>query len=1449
MRNEDSVQSTKPSLSQIPVSGQTTHVERATMWRKLRLLPAFTGLACLLIVFAMPRLASGQAAEWTWVGGPQTPSADGVYGQLGQANAANWPGARQSAPVWRDSSGNLWLFGGYGYDSSHVGGGAGPLNDLWMYSIANNEWTWVGGSSSFPAAGSGSCQPGTFGTQGTAASENVPGGNYGGQAWIDKSGNFWLFSGSQCDSAGNAGGLNDLWMYNPVSNEWTWVAGQDVIAPLNQYLGVYGTMGDASASNTPGNRIQGATWTDLSGKFWLFGGVGPDSVTPAPLPLNDLWMFDPVSKEWTWVGGPDTVTITGLIAGNPGDYAAQGSLNAGNQPGSRSEATTWIDSNGNLWMFGGVGDDSTANGNLFLNDLWMYSIASGKWNWVGGPSTVTPGFGMPGVYGTEGTGAPSNWPGGRTGASAWVDASGEVWLFGGNGYDVNGAFGVLNDMWGYNPSTGIWIWVAGSDTAIPAGVFGTEGTASAANIPPPRAGAMEWTDLTGNFWLFAGLGDLDVVNDLWRFNAPAVVIGTAATPTFSEPAGTYSSTQSVTLSDTTANSTIFYTTDGTTPTTSSTQYSGAISVTATETIEAIAVASGYNDSAVASATYTINEPAAATPVISPAAGTYTATQSVTITDSTAGAIIYYTTNGTTPTVSSAVYNGAFSVSSTETVEAIAVASGFSDSAVASAAYTINLPPSAPKISPAAGTYTSAQSVTITEGTPGAIIYYTTDGSTPTASSTPYTVPITVSSTETISAIAIATGNSSSPVATAAYTINLTTVATPIISPAAGTYSSTQSVTITDSTAGATIYYTTNGTTPTASSTPYTGAISVTATETVQAIAIASGFTNSAVASSAYTINLAAAATPVISPAAGTYTSTQSVTITDSTAGATIYYTTNGTTPTASSTPYTGAISVTSTETIEAIAIASGFSNSAVASAAYTINLPAATPVISPAAGTYTSVQSVTITDSTAGAIIYYTTNGTTPTASSAVYSGAISVSSTETIEAIAVATGFSTSAVASAAYTINLPAATPVISPAAGTYTSVQSVTITDSTAGAIIYYTTNGTTPTAQSTVYSGAISVSTTETIEAIAVAPGFTHSAAASAAYTINLPAATPAISPAAGTYTSVQSVTITDGTAGATIYYTTDGTTPTASSTVYSGAISVSATETIEAIAVAPGFSASAVASAAYTINLPAAATPVISPAAGTYTAVQSVTITDSTAGATIYYTTNGTTPTASSTAYSGAISVSSSETIEAIAVANGFSNSAAASAAYVISIPVPSFTMAANPSSLTIKSGSTGTTIITVTPTNGFTGTVNFSCGSLPTDATCSLAPSSVTVTSGGAAPTTTLTVGTNGTATASLRGAPNGAGSNGTLLPEIFVAMILLPLGFTRRILRARKTGSPWLLGLLLATASLAAVAVVGLAGCGGKSSTSTPPGSYSIVVTGTSGATTVPLSISVTVQ
>ena len=254
------------------------------------------------------------------------------------------------------------------------------------------------------------------------------------------------------------------------------------------------------------------------------------------------------------------------------------------------------------------------------------------------------------------------------------------------------------------------------------------------------------------------------------------------------------------------------------------------------------------------------------------------------------------------------------------------------------------------------------------------------------------------------------------------------------------------------------------------------------------------------------------------------------------------------------------------------------------------NPTAATPALSPAPGAFTSVQSVTLTDTTAGASIYYTTNGTTPTTASTLYSASapIAVSSTTTIEAIAVASGYTNSAVASGTYTISLPAAAaPTFSPAPGSYTSVQTVSLLDATNGASIYYTTDGSTPTTASTLYSASapIAVSSTTTIEAIAVASGYTNSAVASGTYTINLPAAaTPTFSPAPGSYTSAQTVSLLDATNGASIYYTTNGSTPTTSSTLYSASapIAVSSTTTIEAIAVAPGYSTSAVATGTYTL---------------------------------------------------------------------------------------------------------------------------------------------------------------------------------------------------------------------------------------------------------------------------
>lgn len=159
--------------------------------------------------------------------------------------------------------------------------------------------------------------------------------------------------------------------------------------------------------------------------------------------------------------------------------------------------------------------------------------------------------------------------------------------------------------------------------------------------------------------------------------------------------------------------------------------------------------------------------------------------------------------------------------------------------------------------------------------------------------------------------------------------------------------------------------------------------------------------------------------PVITPATGTYVGTQNVSMADAQAGAAVYYTTDGTAPTVTSTRYSAPFPVTVTTTLKAVAVLSGYQNSAVATSVVTINAPkAASPTFSPASGTYSSAQAVVLADSTPGATIYYTTDGTTPSASSTKYSTAIRVSSTTTLRAIAVATGYSVSDVATATFTI-----------------------------------------------------------------------------------------------------------------------------------------------------------------------------------------------------------------------------------------------------------------------------------------------------------------------------------------------------------------------------------------------------------------------------------------------
>jgi hypothetical protein len=427
--------------------------------------------------------AGGRHNEWTWVSGAGESAAarKGIYGTLGVAGAGNVPGGRMDSVCWTDAAGNVWLFGGYGFDSA---GTEGWLGDLWKY--GGGEWTWISGSK---LAG----QAGIYGTLGVAAAGNAPGARASAAGWTDAAGNFWMFGGFGFDSAGLNSDLNDLWKYS--EGEWTWMGGSNVA----QQPGVYGTKGTAALGNIPGSRDGTLVWTDAAGNVWIYGGNGFGwdgfESTPRMGYYMDLWKYS--AGQWTWMGGPNVIDQDG---GNESLVTAA----MGNLPWPHGGDAAWEDASGNFWLFR-VG---SAGG-----EMWKYS--AGQWTLVRQWAVSA----NRGTYGVQGKAAPGNVPGPRGGVVTWTDAAGNFWLFGGDGHDVVGGIGHLNDMWEY--SAGEWTWVGGSKVEGEVGTRGTRGVAAAGNVPGARENAVGWTDAQGNFWLFGGSGYNDATphgfNDLWKY--------------------------------------------------------------------------------------------------------------------------------------------------------------------------------------------------------------------------------------------------------------------------------------------------------------------------------------------------------------------------------------------------------------------------------------------------------------------------------------------------------------------------------------------------------------------------------------------------------------------------------------------------------------------------------------------------------------------------------------------------------------------------------------------------------------------------------------------------------------------------------------------------------------------------------------------------------------------
>jgi Galactose oxidase, central domain len=354
-----------------------------------------------------PSTYTTKEGTWTYKGGSTSLDQGGNY-----SSGTLAPGARTNALTWVDGSGNLWLFGGYGYDGESPAV-LGYLNDLWEYT--GGAWVFVSGGNTDIAN-----QDSVYGQQGVAASTNMPGGRQEAVGWADASGNLWLFGGEGLDDVGTPDGiLNDLWVYSIADKQWTWVMGAQPVANSTRanQNGVYppqpavGPVNTTGAANTcglssgltlsgqticspisltgalPGSRWGAAAWVDVGGNFWLYGGWGLDSkATNGNGALNDLWVYTPNAVfgqpgTWTWVKGSNT----GSDNGNYGTLTRPYLTYELYTPGGRSNATYWVDrfhnlsladsqnDNNQLWLFGGLGYDATSTtGNGWLNDLWRY---------------------------------------------------------------------------------------------------------------------------------------------------------------------------------------------------------------------------------------------------------------------------------------------------------------------------------------------------------------------------------------------------------------------------------------------------------------------------------------------------------------------------------------------------------------------------------------------------------------------------------------------------------------------------------------------------------------------------------------------------------------------------------------------------------------------------------------------------------------------------------------------------------------------------------------------------------------------------------------------------------------------------------------------------------------------------------------------------------------------
>lgn len=491
-----------------------------------------------------------------------------------------------------------------------------------------------------------------------------------------------------------------------------------------------------------------------------------------------------------------------------------------------------------------------------------------------------------------------------------------------------------------------------------------------------------------------------------------------ATPSADIPTGTYNNNQTVTLTDSTADSNMYYTIDGSTPNNTKTVYTSPITISSTTTLKVIGIKSGLTDSNILTNVYTM---VVLDPTADYATNTYNNDFNVTISEGTTTASVYYTVDGSVPNATKTHYTTPVLINATTTFKFIGLQTGYTDSNVITKTYTMAIGGN-PSADIPTGTYNNNQIVTLTKQgtTTGTTLTYTTTGVDPTIASTVYSAPITVSSTEVLKFGEFKTGYTASSIIAKTYTM---VALDPTANVNTGTYNNDQTATLSDATTTSSIYYTIDGSVPNATKTLYTAPITISTTTTLKFIGLQAGYTDSNVITKVYTLVLGG--DPTANYNTNTYNNDFNVTLTKNgtTTGTTMTYTTNGAAPTIGSTVYTTPILINATTTLKFAEFKTGYPDSNIITKTYTMAI-GGNPTADISSLNFLIGFYVTLTKqgTTTGTELYYTINSADPTTTDTLYTVPIFIHDfNTTLKFREFKTGYTSSSVITEVYTYSIP--------------------------------------------------------------------------------------------------------------------------------------------------------------------------------------------------------------------------------------------------------------------------------------------------------------------------------------------------------------------------------------------------------------------------------------------